>query len=163
MVRAFEAGPVAQALKRRKCVVVPGRGVLAYGTVSPEQAFVSVSSVAFSCFVKFFADYLPLVRSGRADPEYRQAFQQAAAHLPPMRRDQPGLLAGPFTTRAEVEQAMEQAGLATVRYGLVDSYFGNVSYCLDDVLHISQTRLQPGRAGRLHRPLPAGRLHLRGG
>jgi len=48
-------------------------------------------------------------------------------------------MAGPFATSKHVVQAMDQAGKATVELGLVDSFFGNISYCLDDVLYISQT------------------------
>jgi ribulose-5-phosphate 4-epimerase/fuculose-1-phosphate aldolase len=137
--RQFTADAVADALKRRKSVIVPGRGVFAHGTVSPEQAFVSASSVCFACFVKFFADYLTGLRRGVRDPVYDEAVRRAAAALPPLRRDHPGLASGPLATREEVIRAMTEAGRATVEYGLVDSFFGNISYCLDDVLYISQT------------------------
>lgn len=139
VVRAFDPDSLARALRRRKSAIVPGRGVVAHATVSPEQAFVTASSVGFSCFVKFFADYLDLARRGRLDPAYRAAFARAVAHLSPVRRDLPPLAAGPFTTPEAARAAMVQAGRATVEYGLVDSYFGNISYCLDGVVHISQT------------------------
>lgn len=139
VVADFTPDALASALKRRKSVIVPGRGVLAHGTVSPEQAFVSVSSVCFACFVKFFADYLSLLRCSKPDPAYQAAFERARGHLPPMHRRPPDLAKGPFSTREQVVRAMDQAGKATVGYGLVDSFFGNISYCLDDVLNISQT------------------------
>jgi ribulose-5-phosphate 4-epimerase/fuculose-1-phosphate aldolase len=135
----FTPDAIVSALKRRKCVIVPGRGVVAHGSVSPEQAFVSVSSVCFACFVKFFADYLALLRRGQADPEYTAVFERARTHLPPVRSHSPELLAGPFETPEAVARAMDQAGKATVGFGLVDSFFGNISYCLDEVIHISQT------------------------
>lgn len=139
VVAEFTPDAIASALRRRKSVIVPGRGVVAHGTVSPEQAFVSASSVCFACFVKFFADYLSMLRRGLSDPAYKAAFEKARQHLAPMRRDQPELMAGPFTERADIERAMAQAGKATVDYGLVDSFFGNISYCPGDVLSISQT------------------------
>jgi len=139
VVRAFTADAIATALKRRKSVIVPGKGVLAHATVSPEQAFISVSSVCFASFVKFFADFLPLARAGQADPGYRAAFRRARKHLPPIQERVPLLMAGPFVTPERAVQAMDQAGKATVELGLVDSFFGNISYCLDDVLYISQT------------------------
>jgi len=139
VARAFTADAIAAALKRRKSVIVPGKGVLAHGTVSPEQAFVSISSVCFASFVKFFADFLELARAGQTDPGYRAAFLRVRKHLPPIRERAPLLMTGPFTTPERVIQAMDQAGKATVELGLVDSFFGNISYCLDDVLYISQT------------------------
>lgn len=139
VVADFTAEALASALKRRKCAIVPGQGVVAHGTVSPEQAFVSVSSVCFACFVKFFADYLNAKRQGTVDEAFQAAFDQVRGFLPPPTVDLPPLMAGPFTTREQVVQAMIQAGQATVDYHLVDSYFGNVSYCLDQTLYISQT------------------------
>ncbi|GFK95673.1 hypothetical protein NNJEOMEG_03541 [Fundidesulfovibrio magnetotacticus] len=139
VAREFTAEALALALRRRKSVIVPGRGVAAHGVVSPEQAFVSACSVCFACFVKFFADYLDLARAGALDEGYRQAFRKVREHLPALRRDLPDLDKGPFATPEAALRAIVQAGKATVDYGLVDSFFGNISYCLDDVLHISQT------------------------
>ena len=136
-----EAGvaAVAAALTRRKGAYVPGLGILAHGALSPEQAFITVSSVAFAGFVKFFADHLAAARAGRLDPAARAAFAAAVAHLPPPPSAVPPLARGPFPDRPAVLAAMEQAGRATVELGLVDSVFGNISYNLDGVLAISQT------------------------
>lgn len=139
VVPEFTAEALTRALKGRKSAIVPGKGVMTYGTVSPEQAFVSASSVCFACFVKFFADYLTLARCGQVDTAYQAAYDRAVAALPPARQAAPQLTAGPLSTPEKALSAMEQAGLATVEYGLVDSYFGNISFCLDDVLYISQT------------------------
>lgn len=139
VVREFTPEAIAGALKRRKSVIVPGRGVLAHGTVSPEQAFVSASSVLFACFVKFFADYLQAVREGLADAEWTAAFERAKSRLAPMRSRPPLLMKGPFETRGDIVRAMDEVGKATVGYGLVDSFFGNVSYNHAGVLSISQT------------------------
>jgi ribulose-5-phosphate 4-epimerase/fuculose-1-phosphate aldolase len=139
VVAEFTPDAIASALRRRKSVIVPGVGVVAHGTVSPEQAFVSASSVCFACFVKFFADYLALCRCGKPDEEYTAAFRRAIAFLPPMHHRAPDLLKGPFENRDAIVRAMDQAGKATVGFGLVDSFFGNISYCHDDVLYISQT------------------------
>ncbi|MEW5774550.1 MAG: class II aldolase/adducin family protein [Thermodesulfobacteriota bacterium] len=139
VVREFAPGPLAAALRRRKGCIVPGRGLLAHGAVSPEQGFVTVSSMAFACFVKFFSDHLAALRRGRADAAARERFARIAALLPPARADLPDLARGPFASAGSAAQAMVQAGRATVDYGLVDSYFGNISYLVDDTLHISQT------------------------
>ncbi|MEF2145638.1 MAG: class II aldolase/adducin family protein [Desulfovibrionaceae bacterium] len=138
--RECNAATLAEALGRRKCCIVPGLGVAAHGTVSPEQGFVTFSSTCFSCFVLFFSRYLRDVRAGQVSASQHAAFERAVAHLDPPRTDLPELMRGPFTERGPALAAMAEAGRATVEYGLVDSYFGNVSLMLPDkVLLISQT------------------------
>ena len=128
------------ALSRRKGAYLPGYGILAHGALSPEQAFVTVSSVAFAGFVKFFTDALERVRQGRLDAPWRGALTRVVAALPPAPPEQPPRLAeGPFATRTEAVAAMVAAGRATAELGLVDSVFGNISYNIDGVLGISQT------------------------
>ncbi len=135
---------LADALGRRKAVIVPGVGVLAHGSVSPEQAFVSASSVCFACFVKFFGDFLDDLRRGTTTARQREAFARARTLLPPPPGQAPELPPGPYSSREDALRAMCLAGRATVEMGLVDSFFGNIS-CLHrscphgDVLHISQT------------------------
>lgn len=134
------AAAMGQALTRRKGAYVPGYGILAHGALSPEQAFITVSSVAFAGFVKFFSDCLVAARAGAVDGERAAVLARVMANLPPGPPEHPPTLArGPFTTRSEVLAALAQAGKATVDLGLVDSVFGNVSYNLDGALAISQT------------------------
>jgi ribulose-5-phosphate 4-epimerase/fuculose-1-phosphate aldolase len=122
----------------------PGPAVIAPGTVTPEQGFVHVSSVCFACFVKFLSDYLWILKTGRTDPEMDTVYQQI---LPFLEESGPGpshspgahLMQGPFTDETQVTAAMSQAGKQVVADRLVDSFFGNVSYCLNDILYISQT------------------------
>lgn len=130
---------IVQALKRRKSVIVKGVGVIGKGSVSPEQAYIHVSSTLFAALVKFFADYPELLRSGRASEADRAAFSKASGLLNSPRTTPPALVRGPFADRAAIEAAMIQAGAAVVDYGLVDSFFGNLSYFDRDVLYISQT------------------------
>ena len=135
----FSAQALVQGLKNRKGMVLPGPRLAALGPLTPEQAFVTLSSLCFAVFVLFFSDYLEDLRAGRATPEQRAAFARAASFLPPVRTDRPGLAQGPFTSPAQVCAAMAQAGRATVDFGLVDSAFGNVSALLDRTVWISQT------------------------
>lgn len=132
-----------RALKGRKCLIVPGQGVLAHGTVSPEQCFVTISSVAFACFVKFLADYLALLRQGQADEEYGVIFERVRSMLPGFHAAAESgpvdLAAGPFSSIDDIHAAMCRAGRATVNHRLVDSSFGNISYTAGGVVHISQT------------------------
>jgi len=126
-------------LKRRKVIVLPGQGIIACGTVTPEQGFVSVSSAIFSTFVLFFSDYLNRARRGALDSEYAEAFSRVVRLLPEPRTDLPSLAQGPFRDEESVVSAMAEAGRKVVEFGLVDSFFGNISYLLNGTIHISQT------------------------
>ncbi len=138
---SFEFSPraIIRALKYRKGLIIPGAGVVTFGTVSPEQGFVTYSSVCFACFVKFFADYLRDVKKGRVSSEQRDAFHKAVSKLDTPPGDAPELMHGPFTAVEEVHRALCEAGRRTVEYRLVDSYFGNISYLRNDKVYISQT------------------------
>jgi ribulose-5-phosphate 4-epimerase/fuculose-1-phosphate aldolase len=139
VVAAPDAALAAEALSRRKGAYLPGLGILAHGALSPEQAFITVSSVAFAGFVKFFTDFLAAHRAGEADAGAKAAFEAAVASLPPAPTAVPPLARGPFTDRETALAAMAEAGRATVALGLVDSVFGNISYRLGGALAISQT------------------------
>jgi ribulose-5-phosphate 4-epimerase/fuculose-1-phosphate aldolase len=164
VVDTFSADAINTALKKRKSVIIDlpeggtpfsGTAVIAHGTISPEQGFVVVSSVCFACFVKFFTDYLEALQLGRVDKGYHDLFDELSPDLisglpldsaPGSRSNSvsgetlmPPLARGPFSTEEQIYAAIVQAGRKTVEYGLVDSYFGNVSYCRDNILYISQT------------------------
>jgi len=96
VIHAFEAEKMITALKKRKSVIIPGHGIVAWGTVSPEQAFVSFSSICFACFVKFFADYLTHLRAGRVSEEEQRVLRQAVARLAPCPRSRPPSCQGPL-------------------------------------------------------------------
>jgi ribulose-5-phosphate 4-epimerase/fuculose-1-phosphate aldolase len=139
---------IIEVLKKRKSVIIaspaddpdfPGPAVIAHGNVSPEQGFVSISSVIFACFVKFFTDYLEQLHLGLADQNYHDLFDNLAPGLASQALHLPPLMKGPFSTEEQVYAAIVEAGRKTVEYGLVDSYFGNISYCQDNILYISQT------------------------
>ncbi|MCJ2165040.1 MULTISPECIES: class II aldolase/adducin family protein [unclassified Pseudodesulfovibrio] len=135
----FSAAAIAKGLKKRKAVILPGQGIISCGTVSPEQGFVFYSSTIFSCFVLFFSDYLTQARLGTLDPEYRETFKLVASQLPTPRTVPPKLAQGPLDNDENVLAAMTEAGRQVVGYGLVDSFFGNISFRLDDIVFISQT------------------------
>ncbi len=139
VIPKLTAKGVAGVLAHYKSVIVPEVGIVAHGNVSPEQAFVTFSSVCFSSFVLFFAEYLHHVRAGTVSQERRVAFERAVAHLEPVQTQLPSLASGPFSDHEQAMAAMAQAGRSTVDYKLVDSYFGNVSCLMDDTLLISQT------------------------
>jgi ribulose-5-phosphate 4-epimerase/fuculose-1-phosphate aldolase len=143
VVAEFSTSALAAALKRRKTVLVHDPDgpptIVTYGSVSPEQAFVFFSSVCFSCFVKFFVDFLQAAKQGRVEPAFRAAFEAARSRLAPYPSQAPSLARAPFPDSEAIYAALREAGRKTVEYGLVDSYFGNISYLSDGILYISQT------------------------
>ncbi len=132
---------IVPLLKKRKGVVVAGKGIMTFGTVSPEQGFVVFSSIIFSAFVKFFVDYAYLKIKRQTDPEmealfpvvweaYRQFLpEQIPSHL----------TAEVLDSEAKIINAMKPAGQATVDARMVDSFFGNISFRHQDTIYISQT------------------------
>ena len=142
VVREMRALPIAEALKKRKCAILPHHGIVAYGTVSPEQAFIVFSSVCFAIYVKFFVDYfeatkteastsIPKQRIRAAAEQYRKVLSAAPSFVPASM--------GPFQTSKAVIEAVIEGGKATVQAQMVDSFFGNISYKLDNTVFISQT------------------------
>ena len=150
VVDGLEAPGLLAALKVRKgCIVLhQGRALLAAaGSVSPEQTFVTASSMAFACFVAYFSQYLRAARAGLLTPKHRAEFARIRALLEAdlhrLPSAPPQLLPGPFAGADQARAAMIEAGRAVVEYGLVDSSFGNVS-CRQhtpdgELLLISQT------------------------
>lgn len=134
----MSAPELIDTLKRRKNVIVPGAGIIATGSISPLQAYVSFSTVCFSCFVKFFTDYLRERRTGTVGKKLEDAFKKVINLLEPPHHPQP-LSRGPFTTRDDILSAISEAGRATVKSRLVDSFFGNISYLASNILYISET------------------------
>ena len=141
VVADFTSDAIVAGLKRRKGLYVCKEGIVTCGTVSPEQAFVTFCSILFAVFVKTFVDFAlapPAEESekmadliGSAIEGYRKRLASAASTV--------SLADGPFTESRKVLNAMTEAGKAVVNHGLVDSYFGNLSYRLEDVIYISQT------------------------
>lgn len=136
----LEARELAGRLKRRKSVISPGGFVTTFGTVSPEEAFIVFSSVCFACYVKFLSDCLAAVRERELTDAERGLILAVGDQLSPLPADPTaGLLAGSISGEAEVHEEMARVGKLVVEHELVDSYFGNISYLLDGILHISQT------------------------
>ncbi|MFZ5796997.1 MAG: class II aldolase/adducin family protein [Thermodesulfobacteriota bacterium] len=143
VTRILSAEAILPHLHRRKSVIVAGKEdqvrIVTFGTVSPEQAFVTFSSVCFSALVLFFAEYLADLRAGRATHDQEAAYARAVSLLPPLPAAPPRLMPGLLTGEQQVIRAMIEAGRHTVEYRLVDSYFGNISCRLGDTVYISQT------------------------
>jgi ribulose-5-phosphate 4-epimerase/fuculose-1-phosphate aldolase len=139
IVRTWNQSEIISALSRRKAVIIPGEGIIATGTLTPEQAFVVFSSICFACFVCFFVQIYNHACQGQSDLikadellTLMDCLQQCPDQLPELKK-------GPFDSEDNVYEAIIEAGYYTVVYGLVDSYFGNISYRFNDALYISQT------------------------
>jgi ribulose-5-phosphate 4-epimerase/fuculose-1-phosphate aldolase len=153
VISEFNPDQIIRVLKKRKSVIVAdqnnGRGadwtegvcpaIISHSTVSPEQAYVTISSVCFATFVKFFSNYLEELQKGTASDRAHALFDAVIPDIQPIREKTPILMQGPFKTEESVYSAIIEAGSKTVEYGLVDSYFGNVSCLWNHILYISQT------------------------
>jgi ribulose-5-phosphate 4-epimerase/fuculose-1-phosphate aldolase len=139
IIRSLNTQDMVMQLQQRKSVIISGQGVVSYGTVSLEQAIVSFSSACFACFVKFFGDYLSRLRSGRITDTDHRAFGEVRESLDPPPDAGRALMSGPFQFERQVHTAMAEAGRRVVQQRLVDSFFGNLSYLLENTLYISQT------------------------
>lgn len=142
VVETFDVHRIAHDLNRRKGCIVADTGIITTGTVSLEQAFISFSSICFATFVKYFADALNGVygycgaerpNSSRIDAVWTNLLHTEPRALPNvLSRQAPD-------SEAQIIQAMDEAGKAVVAAGLVDSFFGNISFRKDDTIYISQT------------------------
>ncbi len=142
VVDAFHPGALAAALNRRKGCIVRGQGLVTFGTVSLEQAFVTASSICFATFVKYFADILNGLGGFRdagrpARPKLERALE-ILAQCAPSSPASPLSDEAPTDTDA-ILSAMDEAGRVVVEARLVDSFFGNISFRDEDEVYISQT------------------------
>jgi len=139
IIKQFNKHRIIDILKQRKIILIKNHGLITKGDFSPEQAFVFFSSVCFALFVKFFSDYLIDYQNKKVSINQQKTFERALKFLPVLSSKAPLLLKGPFCKEKDVLYAITQAGQETVSHGLVDSYFGNISYYSNSHLYISQT------------------------
>jgi ribulose-5-phosphate 4-epimerase/fuculose-1-phosphate aldolase len=133
-----DAAPkIAALLGTRKGVVVEGVGIVAGGTVTIEQAYINYSSIFHATFVKYLLDVLA---EGFRLPGEREAFDAFRRDwLKPLDAEGLAFREGPLEDPAEVLDEVATVGRYTVERGLVDSFFGNISWRLGDTVYISQT------------------------
>lgn len=138
----FSHDIVIQKLKERKSIIIANHGIITYGTVTPEQAFVIFSSVCFAVFVKFFADYYYSYKQNKINPRQKEILENTVGYYKKqMQQFKTGknLKKGPFSNNEDVLRAMFEVGKSIVDFKMVDSFFGNISYRLDNSIYISQT------------------------
>jgi len=142
VIAEFNSQQIVTALKKRKAVIINGKGIVTFGIVSPEQAFITYCSVCFACFVKFFTDYYYNLQAGienyhqkaiiiKSIQIYNEFLTNYINPIPLSKR--------PFLNKEDVIKGIIHAGKLVVDYRLVDSFFGNISFRLDNTIFISQT------------------------
>jgi ribulose-5-phosphate 4-epimerase/fuculose-1-phosphate aldolase len=141
-VRKGELGPdptatVAALLSKRKGVVAEGIGIVASGPVTLEQAYIHYSSVFHACYVKYLLDVLQEGFRLPGEAEAFRAFREE--YLRPPSAEGISFRPGPIGDPEEVLAEICDVGRYTVERGLVDSFFGNISYRVGDTICISQT------------------------
>ncbi len=142
VVHSLQAVPVARALNRRKGCIVKDTGIVTFGTVTLEQAFITLSSICFACLVKFFSDALNGLHGcgciPKPDPVWIDAVLELIGQAAPMPSRSIAAV-HELKDETQIIRAMDEAGKALVGSRLVDSFFGNISYRQGEVIYISQT------------------------
>ncbi|MCL1833484.1 MAG: class II aldolase/adducin family protein [Leptospirales bacterium] len=142
VVSDFSPEHIINALKKRKGVIIYKRGIVTYGVVSPEQAFIFFCAICFSCYVKFMTDYYYYKKGLLSmDQDADEICKLAVSLYKESLRTisfSPKIKA-PFNTSGDVIAAIIEAGRLTVESRMVDSFFGNISVKYNDKIYISQT------------------------
>ena len=142
LIRAEELGDspaktMAKLLGSRKGIIVEGLGIVASGALTIEQAYINWSSVFHSTFIKYLEDVLT---DGFVLPGEAEAFARFRSQwLLPLTADGLEFENGPLDDKNDILSEIVRVGRYTVQRGLVDSFFGNISYRSGELIYISQT------------------------
>jgi len=128
---------IAALLSNRKGVIAEGVGIVASGPVTLEQAYIHYSSVFHACYVKYLLDVLREGFRFHGEAKTFRAFREAFLR-PPTAEGLP-FRTGPLDDPEDVLSEIRAVGGYTVERGLVDSFFGNISYRVGGTIFISQT------------------------
>jgi len=142
---------IATALACRKGCIVNDVGMVSHGALTVEQAYIGWSSLYHATFIKYLED---LLSYGPLLQEEMGIINQLLAHCP---TQNPALLnfhQGPLFDSAGIMRELAVVGRATVSWGLVDSFFGNISYAGQDALYISQTSARLDELEQQIDPIP---------
>lgn len=142
VIESLRAGEIADALSERKAAVIRGLGIVAHGGVTPEQAFISFSSVCFSTFVAFFTEIL--YGGGNSgfvaeDATRREKIRGIIRLLSSEKMVPESEIPDAPLDGNDLYSSIAATGRQLVERDLVDSYFGNISYVYGSTIFISQT------------------------
>lgn len=128
---------ICKALSKRKGCIVEGIGIISQGALTVEQAYIAWSSLLHATTIKYFED---LLTTGPLLQEESDAVEQYKnSQLKPLTVDRQAFCSTPPSTLQDIISEMSLTGQKTVELGLVDSFFGNISYLANNILFISQT------------------------
>jgi ribulose-5-phosphate 4-epimerase/fuculose-1-phosphate aldolase len=131
------AARLVRSLRERKAVIVEDLGFIGSGSVTVEQAYIAYSTVFHATFLKFCLDVL---ERGFLDGAERNALDEMRrTWARPVDASDVALLPGPLSGATVIREEISRVGRATVEKGLVDSFFGNISYFDGRTIYISQT------------------------
>ncbi|MEI6206540.1 MAG: class II aldolase/adducin family protein [Desulfuromonadales bacterium] len=134
---SVQASAIAGLLGNRKGIVVEGVGIIASGALTVEQAYINWSSVFHATYIKYLEDILD---SGFRLPGEEEAFNHFRNEwLLPLSSDGLEFRQGPIDNKTVLLDEIARVGSYTVKRGLVDSFFGNISYSAGGLVYISQT------------------------
>jgi len=135
----MDKNEIVTALRRRKGAYIKNHGIITYGVFTAEQAFVTFSSICFAGFVKFFSDFGKTALKGeKFDKGFlRDMVKMYKEFIPNF--EIPTFETDMFESREKILKAMCHAGRETVKFRMVDSFFGNISCHHDDSVYISRT------------------------
>lgn len=148
------ATTIAHLLGNRKGIVVEGVGIVANGALTVEQAYINWSSVFHSTFIKYLEDVLEQGFLLPGEPEAFDRFRQE--WLLPLDASGLEFRPGPIEEKDAILDEIASVGRYTVQRGLVDSFFGNISYCSNDLIYISQTASSLDELAGCIDPVPFG-------
>lgn len=151
LVSTADPDAIAAALARRKGCIVSGVGMVSHGALTVEQAYIGWSSLYHATFIKYLED---LLGHGQLLPEETAVIDQLLTAAPDRDMALPSLKQGPLPDPAAIKKELAVVGRATVSMGLVDSFFGNISYAADDALYISQTSARLDELEQQIDPIP---------
>jgi ribulose-5-phosphate 4-epimerase/fuculose-1-phosphate aldolase len=128
---------ICAALQKRKGCLVEGIGMVSQGGLTIEQAYIIWSSLMHATTIKYLAD---LLADGPVLPDESAALHTFKNSLKSVTfTDKPAPCTASLTSPQEILNEMCHTGQTTVRMGLVDSFFGNISWTTGDTMYISQT------------------------
>jgi len=125
------------ALRERKAVIAENLGFIGSGSITVEQAYIAYSTLFHATFLKFCLDVLE--RGFRDETERDACEAMRTAWARPVDDAGIRIAEGPLTDPAAIKEEISRVGRATVGKGLVDSFFGNISYFDGKTIYISQT------------------------
>jgi ribulose-5-phosphate 4-epimerase/fuculose-1-phosphate aldolase len=128
---------IKSALEKRKGCFVEGLGIVSQASLTVEQAYITWSSILHALTIKYLSDILA---DGTKSDYETECIRRYLENMPAINvavspENQPDIFKDDDSIRAE----MVKIGRQTIKLGLVDSFFGNISCLAEDRLYISQT------------------------